>query len=57
MENREKDKSGKQIHYYNDNNLINPETGSIEKIKNTFLISKHNWKKEEDYFFDKILRG
>jgi len=49
-ENREKDPNGGQVHYYNKNNLMNPETGKVERIKKTFLKSKHNWKREEDCF-------
>jgi hypothetical protein len=56
-ENRSKRKTGGQIHYYNKDDLVNPVTGKVESIKNTFLISKHDWGREEIYFRNKILRG
>lgn len=56
-ENRKKNNLGKQVHYYNDGKLINPETGKAEKIKNTFLISKHNWEIEEQFFRERILKN
>ena len=49
-ENRDKDPNGGQIHYYNNNNLVNPHTNKSEKIKGTFLKSKHNWREEEKAF-------
>ena len=49
-ENRSKNPSGGQIHYYNNNDLVNPYTNKTERIKETFLNSKHNWKKEELVF-------
>lgn len=56
-ENRNKSKGGGQIHYYNENNLINPRTKKIELIKETFLKSKHNWKIEEKFFKEVILKN
>lgn len=56
-ENRSKNKTGGQVHYYNKNDLVNPRTGEVENIKNTFLISKHDWGREERYFREQILRG
>jgi len=55
-ENRRKDLGGNQVHYYNENNLVNPRTGQVEKIKNTFLISKHDWRMEEIFFKKELLR-
>jgi len=55
-ENRTKKGTGGQIHYYNRNDLVNPETKKVEKIKKTFLISKHQWAKEER-FFKLMLKG
>jgi hypothetical protein len=57
LENGSKDPNGKSIHYYYDinNGIYNPKTKSIEKIKNTFLISKHNWDAEKK-FISKLLR-
>lgn len=49
-ENRNKDPNGGQVHYYNKNNLVNPETNKVELIKETFLMSKHNWVREEEAY-------
>lgn len=49
-ENRNKDIRGGQIHYYNENNLMNPVTGEIERIKGTFLESRHAWEAEEKFY-------
>jgi hypothetical protein len=53
-ENRNKDPLGGQVHYYNNNDLLNPETNKIERIKGTFLKSKHNWAAEEFFYKDLI---
>jgi|TARA_R110001583_G_scaffold16234_12_gene66280 hypothetical protein len=55
-ENREKDPDGGQVHYYNSGNLWNPYKNRVEKIKNTFLISKHNWKAEESFYKNELLK-
>ena len=56
-ENRTKNAKGRQVHYYNNKDLVNPETKKVEKIKNTFIISKHLWAKEEEFYKNIILRG
>ena len=38
------------LFYSRKNNLVNPETKKVERIKKTFLKSKHNWKAEEKAF-------
>jgi hypothetical protein len=57
QENRNKKESGGQVHYYNRDDLVNPESGKIEKIKKTFLGSKHNWAKEESFFREFIMES
>lgn len=54
-ENRGKDKAGQQVHYYNRGDLVNPRSGKVEKIKKTFLSSRHNWALEEEFFNKEII--
>ena len=54
-ENREKSAKGGQVHYYNRNNLVNPNTGKVERIKKTFIGSKHDWRREEIFFRSKLM--
>ena len=55
-ENRDKDPDGGQVHYYNSGDLWNPYKNRTERIKSTFLISKHNWLKEEEYFENVLMK-
>tara|TARA_A100001011_G_C14263607_1_gene823660 strand:+ start:47 stop:685 length:639 start_codon:yes stop_codon:yes gene_type:complete len=54
-ENRDKAADGGQIHYYNRGDLINPNSNKKEKIKKTFLVSRHLWHREEEFFKKELI--
>lgn len=55
-ENRRRVRNGRQIHYYNKNDLVNPRTNRVESIKNTFFLASHDWR-EEEIFYNKMIKG
>ena len=54
-ENRKKNPSGQQVHYYNKEDLVNPLTNKVEAIKKTFLCSRHQWHLEEKFYKKEII--